>query len=133
MIAERGGMVGLNFATCFLRPDGRRSPEMDWEPVLRHLDHLIDRLGEDHVGFGSDFDGATLPAGIGDVTGLPALLAALAAHGYDDALLAQARAPELAPDPGDGLGDIERRLKGAPPKPSPCRPGPAISTVPIPS
>jgi membrane dipeptidase len=89
MIAERGGMVGLNFATCFLRPDGRRSPEMDLEPVLHHLDHLIDRLGEDHVGFGSDFDGATLPAPIGDVTGLPALLAALAAHGYDDALLAR--------------------------------------------
>ena len=45
MIAERGGMVGLNFATCFLRPDGRRSPDMGWEPVLRHLDHLIGRLG----------------------------------------------------------------------------------------
>ena len=89
MIAERGGMVGLNFATSFLRPDGRRSPEMDFEPVLRHLDHLIARLGEDHVGFGSDFDGATLPAPIADVTGLPALLAALAAHGYDDALLAK--------------------------------------------
>ena len=39
------------------------------------------------MGFGSDFDGATLPAGIGDVTGLPALMDALAAHGYDAALL----------------------------------------------
>ncbi len=87
MIAERDGMVGLNFATCFLRPDGRRSPEMDWQPVLRHLDHLLARLGEDRVGFGSDFDGATLPRGIGDVTGLPALLDALAAHGYGRALL----------------------------------------------
>lgn len=87
MIGERGGMVGLNFATCFLRPDGRRAPEMSWEPVLRHLDHLIARLGEDHVGFGSDFDGATMPEGIGDVTGLPALQAALAAHGYDAELL----------------------------------------------
>jgi membrane dipeptidase len=87
VIRDSGGMVGLNFATCFLRPDGRRSPVMDWDPVLRHLDHLIARLGEDHVGFGSDFDGATVPQGIGDVTGLPALLEALAAHGYDDALL----------------------------------------------
>ena len=87
MIAERGGMVGLNFATGFLRPDGARSPEMGWEPILRHLDHLIARLGEDHVGFGSDFDGATLPLGIGDVTGLPALQAALGAHGYDEDLL----------------------------------------------
>lgn len=87
MIAERDGMVGLNFATCFLRPDGRRSPEMTWDPVLRHLDHLIGQLGETRVGFGSDFDGATLPEGIGDVTGLPALLAALRAHGYDEALI----------------------------------------------
>jgi membrane dipeptidase len=87
MIAERGGMVGLNFATCFVRPDGRRGPDIGWDPLLRHLDHLIARLGEDHVGFGSDFDGATLPAGIGDVAGLPALLAALRAHGYDEPLL----------------------------------------------
>lgn len=87
MIRDSGGMVGLNFATVFLRPDGRRDPAIGWEPMLRHLDHLIDRLGEDHVGFGSDFDGATVPAGIGDVTGLPALLQALSDHGYSDALL----------------------------------------------
>ena len=60
---------------------------MGWSPLLRHLGHLIDRLGEDHVGFGSDFDGATIPANIGDVTGLPALQSALRAHGYDTALL----------------------------------------------
>jgi membrane dipeptidase len=87
LIRESGGMVGLNFATVFLRPDGRRDPVMGWEPILRHLDHLIAHLGEDHVGFGSDFDGATMPAGIGDVTGLPRLIAALRAHGYDDALI----------------------------------------------
>lgn len=86
-IRDTGGMVGLNFATVFLRPDGRRSPDMGWDPVLRHLDHLIGILGEDHVGFGSDFDGATLPEGIGDVTGLPRLIEALGAHGYDRRLL----------------------------------------------
>jgi membrane dipeptidase len=88
-IRERNGMVGLNFATCFLRPDGRTDPVTGWEPVARHLDHLIAHLGEDRVGFGSDFDGATIPAGIGDVAGLPALQAALREHGYDDALLAK--------------------------------------------
>jgi membrane dipeptidase len=87
MIRERGGMVGLNFATVFLRPDGRGSPDMGWEAVVAHLDHLLDRLGEAGVGFGSDFDGAPMPRGIGDVTGLPALQQALAAHGYDQALL----------------------------------------------
>jgi microsomal dipeptidase-like Zn-dependent dipeptidase len=42
-------MVGLNFATVFLRDDGRQSPAMGWDPVLRHLDHLLDKLGEDHL------------------------------------------------------------------------------------
>jgi membrane dipeptidase len=36
---------------------------------------------------GSDFDGATLPKGIGDVTGLPALQDAMAAHGYGEPLI----------------------------------------------
>ena len=87
MIRDTGGMVGLNFATCFLRPDGRESPDMPLDAMLHHLDHLIAACGEDHVGFGSDFDGATMPKDIKDVTGLPVLLEALRTHGYDDALL----------------------------------------------
>ena len=87
MIAASKGMVGLNLATVFLRPDGRRDPRMGWGYIMRHLDHLIDRLGEDHVGIGSDFDGATMPEGIGDVTGLPRLLDAMRQHGYDEALV----------------------------------------------
>ncbi len=86
-IKDSGGMVGLNFATVFLRRDGRRSADMGWDDVLAHMDHLITHLGEDHVGFGSDFDGAELPQGIGDVTGLPRLIDALAAHGYGPDLL----------------------------------------------
>lgn len=89
MIRERGGMVGLNFATFFLNPDGRADPGTGFEPMLRHLDHLITHLGEDHVGLGSDFDGCTLPDVIGDVTGVPRLFNAMAAHGYDDALIAK--------------------------------------------
>lgn len=87
VIRDSKGMVGLNFATCFLREDGRESPDMGWEPTLRHLDHLITHLGEDHVGLGSDFDGATVPNGIKDVTGLPALQGAMRAHGYDAPLM----------------------------------------------
>ena len=86
-IRDSGGMVGINFATVFLREDGRRSPDMTLDPLLRHLDHLVTHLGEDHVGFGSDFDGATIPAPMGDVTGLPVLMAALAAHGVNAALM----------------------------------------------
>ncbi len=87
MIRSSGGMVGLNFATCFLRPDGRESADMSLDPMLHHLDHMISYLGEDHVGLGSDFDGATMPQDIKDVTGLPKLLTALKDHGYPDALI----------------------------------------------
>ncbi len=87
VIRASGGMVGLNFATSFLRRDGRQSADMGWEDVLAHLDHLIAHLGEDHVGLGSDFDGATIPKGITDVAGLPALQQAMLDHQYGAALL----------------------------------------------
>ena len=54
---------------------------------MAHLDHLIAHLGEDHVGLGSDFDGATIPKGIRDVAGLPALQQAMLDHGYGAALM----------------------------------------------
>lgn len=84
-IADTGGIVGLNFATCFLNPDGQRDPTTTFELILRHIDHLVEKLGIDHVGLGSDFDGATVPEVIDDVTGLPALQRAMQAHGYDAA------------------------------------------------
>ncbi len=87
MIRESRGMVGLNFATVFLRDDGRKSTDCGWDPVMRHLDHLVETLGEDHVGFGSDFDGAELPDVIGDVTGVPALVEQMRKHGFGDALI----------------------------------------------
>lgn len=86
-IAETGGLVGLNFATCFLRPDGQRGADTPLELMLRHLDHLIGKLGIEHVGLGSDFDGATIPEAIGDVTGLANLRSAMREHGYDDKTL----------------------------------------------
>jgi membrane dipeptidase len=86
-IRESDGLVGLNFAACFLRPDGRMRPDFGIDVMLRHLDHLIDRLGETRVALGSDFDGATVSAEIGDAAGLVALRAAMRAHGYAEPLM----------------------------------------------
>lgn len=86
-IGETGGLVGLNFATSFLRPDGRQNADTPFADMLRHLDHLIAKAGVDHVGIGSDFDGATVPDVINDVCGLPPLVDAMRAHGYDEATL----------------------------------------------
>jgi membrane dipeptidase len=88
-IRDSGGMVGLNFATCFLRDDGNMTADTDVGLMVRQLDYLIDKLGEDHVGFGSDFDGATVPAKIGSAAGLPVLIAALRQSGYSERLLAK--------------------------------------------
>lgn len=76
-IGQSGGMIGLNFANGFLRADGRWQSPNGLDEMLRHLDHMIKLAGEDHVGLGSDFDGARIPAAIGDVAGLPALVDAM--------------------------------------------------------
>lgn len=87
MIAESGGLVGLNFATGFLRPDGRRQPFEGFERMLRHLDHLLEILGEDGVALGSDFDGALMPVDLPDASAVPALLSAMNRHGYGEKLI----------------------------------------------
>ena len=86
-IRESDGMVGLNFACAFLNEDGSNDPDTPLDTLVRHIEHLVERLGIDRVGLGSDFDGATIPREIGDVAGLPKLLSALREHGYDDASL----------------------------------------------
>jgi len=88
-IRDSDGMVGLNFAVSFLREDGANNADTPLETMIRHFDYLIDKLGEDRVGFGSDFDGATISNEVGDVAGLPKLVDAMREHGYDDALLAK--------------------------------------------
>ena len=86
-IRETQGVVGLNYATCFLRPDGKMSPDTPVELMVRHLDGLLEALGEDGVALGSDFDGAVIPEAIGDVAGLPRLMGALRGRGYSEPLL----------------------------------------------
>ncbi|MGY6633444.1 MAG: dipeptidase [Alkalilacustris sp.] len=88
-IAERGGLVGVNLAVQFLRRDGVKSADTPLSDVLRHLDHLIARLGEGGVALGSDFDGAVVPGAIGSAAGLPALVTAMRDAGYGEALVAR--------------------------------------------
>ena len=86
-IAESKGMVGLNFATGFLRPDGKFLADTGIDVMVRHVDALVEALGEDGVAIGSDFDGATIPQPIGDVAGLPHLIEAMRGHGFGEPLL----------------------------------------------
>lgn len=87
IIRDSGGLVGLNFAVNFLVADGSRHPFSGFGPMLRQLDYLLEKLGPDGVALGSDYDGATMPADLASVANLQALIAAMQAHGYDQALL----------------------------------------------
>ncbi|MEM6761923.1 MAG: dipeptidase [Pseudomonadota bacterium] len=86
-IRDSGGVAGLNFATFFLREDGRRTATTPLDTMTRHLDHMLNKLGPTGVALGSDFDGALVPAGIGDAAGLPNLVSAMRRAGYDDGLV----------------------------------------------
>jgi membrane dipeptidase len=86
-IRETGGVVGLNLAVSFLRADGRNDADTPVETLVAHVDHLVERLGIDGVALGTDFDGCTVPACIKDAAGLPVLIEALRARGYDEAAL----------------------------------------------
>lgn len=87
IIEASQGMVGLNFAAAFLREDGRMLTDVPIDQMLRHLDYLINALGEDGVGLGSDFDGAHIPDAIGNCSGLPLLVNAMRQHGYGEVLI----------------------------------------------
>ena len=57
-------------------------PMVTWEKIVEHVDHVAKIAGVDHVGLGSDFDGATMPIGMEDATKLPKITDALLKKGY---------------------------------------------------
>jgi len=59
-------------------------PHVSWERIIDHIDHVVKLVGADHVGLGSDFDGATMPEGMNDCTRLPQITEALMRKGYSD-------------------------------------------------
>ncbi|MGO4704420.1 dipeptidase [Microvirga sp. 2MCAF38] len=83
-IRESDGLVGVNFGTMFIRADGTKNTDTKLEELVSHIDYLVERIGLDRVGFGSDFDGTTVPNDLRDASRLPALVAALRNKGYDD-------------------------------------------------
>jgi membrane dipeptidase len=83
-VKASSGVIGVNFHVGFLRRDGRREPNTPLTEIVRHIDYIAQRIGVEHVAFGSDFDGAIMPSDLGDVSGLPKLLNSLRDHGYDD-------------------------------------------------
>jgi membrane dipeptidase len=60
-------------------------PRVSWETIIQHIDHAVKLVGADHVGLGSDFDGANMPYGMEDVSMIPKITDALLKKGYSEA------------------------------------------------
>ena len=87
-VRDSDGMVGLNFEVANLREDAYQNEDTPLELMVRHIDYLVEHMGIERVGFGSDFDGGiTLVRELGDVAGLPKLVDALRKSGYDEEAL----------------------------------------------
>jgi len=74
-------MQELRAAMAAMPPLARPS----WEKIVEHIDHAVKLVGVEHVGLGSDFDGAPMPIGMEDATHLPKITEALLRKGYGEA------------------------------------------------
>jgi membrane dipeptidase len=59
-------------------------PRVEYTKIIEHIDHAVKLVGADHVGLGSDFDGANMPFGMEDATKLPLITEALLRKGYSE-------------------------------------------------
>jgi membrane dipeptidase len=83
-VADSDGLVGIVFASLFLRPDFKDTGDTPMSIIVDHARYVADRIGVRHVALGSDFDGAIIPDELGGVAGIPKLLDALRAAGFAD-------------------------------------------------
>ena len=81
-IGDSGGIVGVNFARSFLRADGLGDEPTPMTEIVRHVEYIAEKIGVDHVAFGSDFDGTQVPQDLEDASGLQKLLGALKEAGF---------------------------------------------------
>ncbi len=84
-VGKSGGIIALNFHVGFLREDGDHdNTDTPLETIVAHGRYIADRIGVEHLGLGSDFDGAKMPDAIGDAAGLPKLLEVFSSAGFSD-------------------------------------------------
>ena len=118
-LAEKGGVIQINFGSMFLNGEYQRASSVIWEylqekgieedseegveviarlrkenplpevtisEIVTHINHIVQLVGIDHVGLGSDFDGVgdSLPIGMEDVSKYPNLIEELLKSGYSE-------------------------------------------------
>lgn len=90
-LPDNGGVVMITFVPSFINDavrdhDGNGpAPRATMDDVIRHIEHVRDVAGIDHVALGSDFDGITsVPVGLEDVSKFPDLFAELSRRGWTE-------------------------------------------------
>jgi len=81
-LADKDGVIGITFVPDFLTQEKRKTSVKD---VVKHIDYLVEKVGVDYVGLGSDFDGTgDLPLGLEGVDKIPNLTEELLDRGYKE-------------------------------------------------
>lgn len=78
-IKETGGVVNVVFCRYFLGDENAGISEL-----LDHIEYIVSIIGDEHVGLGSDFDGATMPVGLDDISKVPELISGLRERNFTD-------------------------------------------------
>ena len=82
-LAEKGGLMGINYATGFLVKGAQRSSDVPLSVLVDHIDHIVNLVGIDYVALGSDYDGAGVPESLKDAAHDWAIVEELDRRGYD--------------------------------------------------
>lgn len=81
-IADGSGVIGITFVPNFLTQESRKA---NLEDVIKHINYLVEKVGVDYVGLGSDFDGTdSLPLGLEGVEKVPNITIELLKRGYKE-------------------------------------------------
>jgi membrane dipeptidase len=83
-IGGSGGLIGIIYGCAFVREDMEEDTDTPLSVIAAHARYVAERIGVEHVALGSDFDGTTIPVELGDVAGVPRVLDALRAAGFDE-------------------------------------------------
>ncbi len=81
-VGQSGGLIGLIFEPLNVRTDGAFNNDTPLTMLVDHIAYIADRIGVNHVAFGSDFDGANMPNELKDAAGFQKLIDALRQHGF---------------------------------------------------
>jgi membrane dipeptidase len=83
-VAETDGVIGITFHVGDIREDGELNRETSMSTLVDHFEYIADKVGVEHVAFGSDFEGGTMPECVDKTSKVPRIIEALKNRGYSD-------------------------------------------------